>query len=75
MYPRSIEIIKPDDFHHHFRDGEFLGTTVGFASRAFSRVIAMPNIVPPVRCLSDAISYKERIMASVPGNSTMTIYN
>ena len=61
-FPKSIEILKPDDFHHHFRDGEVLLDTVSFASKAFGRVIAMPNLKPPVRTLKDAISYKQRIM-------------
>ena len=60
-----IEIAYPDDFHHHLRDGDALKGVVNLAARGFARVVAMPNLKPPVRTLADAISYKERIMACV----------
>ena len=63
----ELEIICPDDFHHHLRDGsEILSNTVEHASRQFSRVIVMPNLTPPVRNVSEASAYKERILSSLP---------
>ena len=62
-----IEIIAPDDFHHHLRDGEdILGNLLPHIVRQFSRVIVMPNLVPPVKTLADANAYRERIMRAVP---------
>ena len=43
----EIEIIMPDDFHHHFRDNEFLNDVVPFTAERFGKVIAMPNTKPP----------------------------
>lgn len=57
----EIEIILPDDFHHHFRDNEFLNTTVHYASQRFGRCIAMPNLVPPIRNYKEANNYLSRI--------------
>lgn len=34
-----IEIIQPDDFHHHLRDGDSLKDVVQFAKQSFGRVI------------------------------------
>ena len=39
----EIEIIKPDDWHIHFRDGEFLKAVVPETSKHFARGIIMPK--------------------------------
>lgn len=65
MTNKEIEIILPDDFHHHFRDNEYLDTTVYFAKQRFGRCIAMPNIVPPVRNKNDAEKYLTRIKNAI----------
>lgn len=77
----EIELIFPDDFHHHLRDGEVLENVVEHASRSFQRVLAMPNIKPPVRTLEDAIAYKQRISSFISEDATtngfqllMTLY-
>ena len=58
----SLEIIRPDDWHLHFRDGEFLKTTVNATARVFKRAIVMPNLKPPVTVTKQAIEYRERIL-------------
>lgn len=58
----SLEIIRPDDWHLHFRDEEFLKTTVNATARVFKRAIVMPNLKPPVTTTKQAIDYKERIL-------------
>ena len=74
----NIEIIAPDDFHHHFRDGKCLKNVVYHASKRFNRAIAMPNTKPPIRTTDDAISYKKRIYKWLPDDTDfkvlMTIY-
>jgi dihydroorotase len=65
-----IEIISPDDFHHHLRDGtETLANTLQHATRQFSKVIVMPNTQPPVRTVNDAKSYRDRIVSCLPKNT------
>ncbi|MDX1483702.1 MAG: dihydroorotase [Alphaproteobacteria bacterium] len=61
-----ITIRKPDDWHLHVRDGEMLKAVMGFTARHFARAIIMPNLVPPVTTIADALAYRERVMAAVP---------
>jgi len=58
----NIDIILPDDFHHHFRDNDYLNTTVYYAMQRFGRCIAMPNTIPPIRNKEDADNYLKRIL-------------
>ena len=44
----EIEIIKPDDWHVHFRDNEILKAVVPETTRHFARSIVMPNLIPPI---------------------------
>tara|TARA_X000000950_G_scaffold287702_1_gene401142 strand:- start:867 stop:1571 length:705 start_codon:yes stop_codon:yes gene_type:complete len=78
-YEKEIEIILPDDFHHHLRDGNYLETTVHYASQRFGRCIVMPNTVTPIRNKVDAEKYRSRIMKFYLQNNTlfqplMTLY-
>jgi len=74
----QIEIIKPDDWHVHFRDNEILKAVVPETSRHFARSIVMPNLVPPILNAKQAIEYKNRIKKAIPARDKfeplMTIY-
>lgn len=74
----SITIIKPDDWHLHFRDGDMLRETVPATARCFERAIVMPNLVPPVVNAKMALEYKARILDAVPAGRSfdplMTLY-
>ncbi len=63
---RSITIAKPDDWHLHVRDGAMLDTVVPFTARQFGRAIIMPNLMPPVTTVGEALAYRSRIQAAVP---------
>lgn len=65
----SLTITKPDDWHIHLRDGAALVHTVPAAALHFNRVICMPNLVPPVTTVEEAIAYRERIMSYASANS------
>ena len=56
----EIEIIKPDDWHVHFRDGEVLEAVVPETTRHFARAIIMPNLIPPILKGIDAVKYKKK---------------
>ena len=62
----KLEIIKPDDWHVHFRDNDILKSVVPETSRHFGRAIVMPNLVPPILNGIDAIEDKERIQKAIP---------
>ena len=74
----EIEIIKPDDWHVHFRDNEILKAVVPETTRHFARSIVMPNLIPPILNAKQAIEYKRRIEKAIPLTDNfeplMTIY-
>ncbi len=74
----QITFIRPDDWHCHFRDGEFLARTVPDTACRFARAIVMPNLNPPVTTIDQARRYQQRILAHVPADCTfqplMTLY-
>ena len=75
---KKIEIIKPDDWHVHFRDGEMMKAVVPETSKHFARAIVMPNLIPPILTGKDALRYKDDIQKAIPFNHDfeplMTIY-
>ena len=76
MASQTLTIRKPDDWHVHLRDGAMLAKVAPYTARQFARAIVMPNLVPPVTTIEEAIGYRERILkVSVPGfEPLMTCY-
>ena len=74
----EIEIIKPDDWHVHFRDNKILNAVVPETTRHFARAIVMPNLSPPILNGKQAENYKKRIENAIPRNQNflplMTLY-
>ncbi len=74
----KIKIIKPDDWHVHFRDNEILKAVVPETTRHFARSIVMPNLIPPILNAKQAIEYKKRIENAIPKGDNfeplMTVY-
>ena len=74
----EIEIIKPDDWHVHFRDNEILKAVVPETTRHFARSIVMPNLIPPILNANQAIEYRKRIEKAIPPTDSfeplMTVY-
>lgn len=62
----TITLLQPDDWHAHLRDGLALKRTVPDLAQQFSRAICMPNLVPPVKTVEQALEYRQRILAHVP---------
>lgn len=61
-----ITIRRPDDFHHHCRDGPGIASVLKHAVPRFTRCLMMPNLKPPVTTVELALEYKKRIIASMP---------
>lgn len=74
----SIDVGAPDDFHVHLRDEPILSSVVSYTASQFRRALVMPNLVPPIRTVSEAASYRARILSALPEGSTfeplMTLY-
>jgi dihydroorotase len=63
--PRKIQLIQPDDWHLHIRDGEVMKDVLVDTARQFARAIIMPNLKPPVTTVDLANAYRARIEASL----------
>lgn len=73
----TLTIIRPDDWHIHFRDGAAMRSVLPDTMRVFGRAIAMPNLKPPVVNVADAAAYRERLLAAASGTAfepLMTLY-
>lgn len=68
----TLTIIKPDDFHHHFRDGTKTKSVLEHATKRFARGIAMPNLKPPVTTTALATDYYNHILKSLPPTTNGT---
>jgi dihydroorotase len=66
---QELTLLRPDDWHIHFRDGDLLAYTVPPTAKVFKRAIAMPNLVPPVKTTEQALAYRERLLAHAPAGS------
>lgn len=66
---KTHTLLMPLDMHLHLRDGVMLENVAPLTAYSYSGAIVMPNLVPPVKTKEDVISYKQRIMASVPNDS------
>ncbi|HQT80690.1 MAG: dihydroorotase [Ferrovum sp. 37-45-19] len=67
-----ITITRPDDWHLHVRDGDFLKAVLPDTVKRFARAIIMPNLKPPVISVAQAKAYYDRIMASLPAGASFT---
>lgn len=63
MTATQITLTRPDDWHLHFRDGDKLSRTVPDSARVFGYALAMPNLLPPVLTVEQALAYRQRILA------------
>lgn len=65
----NITITRPDDWHLHLRDNEYLEHLVPHTAAVFSRAIIMPNLKLPITTVKQALSYRERILTATPKGS------
>jgi dihydroorotase len=64
-----ITITMPDDWHLHVRDQAMMHAALPATAEKFGRAIIMPNLVKPVRTTTDAIAYRQRLLAALPAGS------
>ena len=63
----EFEIIQPDDWHLHLRDGDLLESVILPTSLQYGRALVMPNLTPPVSTVDMAIAYRLRILSALQG--------
>lgn len=70
-----IKIRKPNDFHHHMREGSILEMTTKECFDKFYHVVVMPNLKVPVTSIKQALDYRKEIKSyDTRGNPMMTLY-
>ncbi len=73
-----LQLIRPDDWHLHLRDGAALRAVIPHTARRFGRAIIMPNLQPPILSTAQALAYRQRILSTIPEGSAfeplMTLY-
>jgi dihydroorotase len=60
------EILKPDDFHIHLRQGADLPQFARDAAKSFARVLVMPNTLPPIQSAPQLEEYRAEIKKAAP---------
>ncbi|HAW6249343.1 TPA: dihydroorotase [Legionella pneumophila] len=71
---QTLIINRPDDWHLHLRDGEFLTHTVQASAQHFARALVMPNLKPALTNLPAIESYRNRIISAIPKQSSFIPY-
>ena len=69
---KTLTIRRPDDMHLHLRDGAMMQGVLPETARHFARAIIMPNLVPPVATATQAMAYRDRILAALPAAADFT---
>lgn len=62
----QIVIPKPKNNHGHLRQGLMLGDLVRMAFKMFSAYLAMPNLLPAILTLEEALKYLQEIYSHIP---------
>jgi dihydroorotase len=74
----QLTLTRPDDWHLHLRDGAALRAVLPHTAQRFARAIVMPNLKAPVTTVTQALAYRERILAALPPGARfeplMTLY-
>ena len=62
MVDNKLKIPACEDFHCHLREGDMLKTVVPLLKKGgASRVLVMPNLIPPVTTVQRALEYKKTL--------------
>lgn len=63
---KTLTLTRPDDWHLHLRDGDYLRAVLPDTAQRFARAIVMPNLRPPVTTAALALAYRKRILDALP---------
>ena len=72
MEKTYIDILTPDDWHVHLREGEMLSYVLPFTYKNFSTALVMPNLDKPVTNITLAESYYNEICRQIPEDVNFT---
>jgi dihydroorotase len=73
-----LDILRPDDWHVHLREGEILSSVLPFTYENFGSALIMPNLDTPITNISLAENYYNEICKQIPRGidftPNMTLY-
>ena len=72
MKQKYLEILKPDDWHVHLREGQILSRVLPFTYKNFASALIMPNLDHPVKNVSIAETYYKEICKQILKNINFT---
>ena len=67
-----IDILTPDDWHVHLREGDILSCVLPFTYKSFRSALIMPNLDKPVTNISSAEAYHKEICSQIPEGINFT---
>ena len=67
-----LEILKPDDWHVHLREGHTLSHVLPFTYDNFGSALVMPNLDNPITNISLAETYYAEICRQIPKDISFT---
>jgi dihydroorotase len=68
----TLDIVQPDDWHLHLRDGADMASVLPATARHFGRALVMPNLRPPVTTVAQALAYRARILSAAHDHSVQS---
>ena len=78
MEKKFLDILRPDDWHVHLREGEILSSVLPFTYETFRSALIMPNLDTPITNISLAENYYNEICKQIPRGieftPNMTLY-
>ena len=69
-----LDILKPDDWHVHLREGPLLSSVFPYTYKNFGSALVMPNLDNPVTNISLAEAYYSEICRQIPEGTQFTPY-
>ncbi len=67
-----LDILKPDDWHVHLRQGSILSSVLPFSYNNFGSALVMPNLDHPITNISLAEIYHQEICKQIPKGINFT---
>ena len=67
-----LDILRPDDWHVHLREGEMLSSVLPFTYENFGSALIMPNLDTPITNISLADNYYDEICKQIPKGTEFT---
>lgn len=64
---KTITMPALSDYHVHLRQGPAIAAVAPYSARCCGRILAMPNLTPPVADAQSLVAYREQLRPHLPG--------